>query len=102
MSGIVGQKRRGARAAKQHRRREDAPMRTKKEQRSYTMSQIKGSGTSIERALRKALWREGVRYRKNYKALPGTPDIAITKTASLCSATESSGMARIGTQARRA
>ena len=79
MSGKTGQKRRGARAAKQRRQREDTPMRTKEEQRSYTMSQIKGSGTSIERALRKALWREGVRYRKNYKALPGTPDIAITK-----------------------
>ena len=25
------------------------------------------------------MWREGIRYRKNYKALPGKPDIAITK-----------------------
>jgi DNA mismatch endonuclease (patch repair protein) len=29
--------------------------------------------------LRKALWKNGVRYRKNYEALPGKPDIAITK-----------------------
>jgi len=29
--------------------------------------------------LRKALWREGIRYRKNYCDLPGAPDIAITK-----------------------
>ena len=26
-----------------------------------------------------ALWRQGIRYRKNYTALPGKPDIAITK-----------------------
>jgi DNA mismatch endonuclease (patch repair protein) len=57
----------------------EAPLRSKEEQRSYTMSRIKSSNTSIECALRKALWHEGIRYRKNYKALPGTPDIAITK-----------------------
>ena len=49
------------------------------EQRSRTMSHIKGKDTSIEVLLRKALWRKGIRYRKNYKKLPGTPDIAITK-----------------------
>jgi len=47
--------------------------------RSKTMSHIKGKDTSIELVLRKALWRRGYRYRKNYSALPGTPDIAITK-----------------------
>lgn len=26
-----------------------------------------------------ALWRSGIRYRKNYKKIPGKPDIAITK-----------------------
>jgi len=26
-----------------------------------------------------ALWHEGIRYRKNFKKLPGSPDIAITK-----------------------
>ena len=35
--------------------------------------------SSIEVALRKALWKKGYRYRKNYKVLPGSPDIAITK-----------------------
>lgn len=50
-----------------------------KEQRSRTMSHIKGKDTSIEVILRKALWHKGYRYRKNYKKLPGTPDIAITK-----------------------
>lgn len=43
------------------------------------MSKIKGSNTKIEIALRKALWNKGYRYRKNYKELPGRPDIALTK-----------------------
>lgn len=43
------------------------------------MSKIRGKDTSIEVALRKALWERGIRYRKNYKGLPGTPDIVITK-----------------------
>ena len=29
--------------------------------------------------MRKALWKKGIRYRKNFQALPGRPDIAITK-----------------------
>ena len=47
--------------------------------RSYTMSRIKSKNTTIEVSLRKALWGSGIRYRKNYRKLPGTPDIAITK-----------------------
>ena len=47
--------------------------------RKRTMSRIKSSNTSIEVLLRKALWHSGIRYRINYKKLPGTPDIAITK-----------------------
>ncbi len=43
------------------------------------MSSIKGKDTGIEIALRKALWAKGFRYRKNYKNLPGRPDIALTK-----------------------
>ena len=43
------------------------------------MKHIRSKGTEIERILRKALWKEGIRYRKNYKELPGKPDIAITK-----------------------
>lgn len=50
-----------------------------KEQRHKAMSRIKSKDTSIEVRLRKALWRAGYRYRKNYKALPGTPDIVLTK-----------------------
>lgn len=48
-------------------------------ERSRNMSRIKGKNTSIEVALRKELWKRGYRYRKNYKALPGRPDIALTK-----------------------
>ena len=47
--------------------------------RKTTMKRIKGSDTSIEVSLRKALWRTGIRYRKNYPRLPGAPDIVITK-----------------------
>lgn len=50
-----------------------------KEQRRKCMQNIKGKDTSIEIKLRKALWHKGYRYRKNYKKLPGTPDIAITR-----------------------
>lgn len=49
------------------------------EQRHKNMSNIRAKDTDIELILRKALWHRGFRYRKNYKALPGTPDIAITK-----------------------
>lgn len=50
-----------------------------KEQRRKNMQHIKSRDTKIEILLRKTLWKKGIRYRKNYKALPGTPDIAITK-----------------------
>ncbi len=48
-------------------------------QRRKNMQHIKSENTSIEVTLRKALWKKGYRYRKNYKALPGKPDIALTK-----------------------
>ena len=48
-------------------------------QRHKAMSHIRGKDTSIELKLRKCLWHKGYRYRKNYKGLPGTPDIALTK-----------------------
>ena len=50
-----------------------------KEQRHRAMSRIRSKDTSIELALRRELWRQGYRYRKNYKGLPGTPDIVLTK-----------------------
>ncbi len=49
------------------------------EQRHKAMQHIKSKDTGIEVALRKALWHKGYRYRKNYAALPGKPDIALTK-----------------------
>lgn len=50
-----------------------------KEQRKKCMSNIRSKDSEIELKLRKALWHQGYRYRKNYKELPGKPDIAITK-----------------------
>lgn len=50
-----------------------------KEQRHKNMSHIKGKDTKIEIKLRKLLWHKGFRYRKNYKVLPGSPDIVLTK-----------------------
>lgn len=46
---------------------------------SKTMKNVKSENTSIEVKLRKALWHKGYRYRKNYKALPGKPDIVLLK-----------------------
>ena len=49
------------------------------EQRRKNMQHIHSKNTSIEVALRKALWHKGYRYRKNYSQLPGSPDIVFTK-----------------------
>ena len=43
------------------------------------MSRIRGKDTKTEVLLRKTLWHRGYRYRKNYKGLPGSPDIAVTR-----------------------
>ena len=48
-------------------------------QRRKNMQNIKQKDTKIEIMLRKALWNKGYRYRKNYKVLPGRPDIVLTK-----------------------
>lgn len=50
-----------------------------KKQRRINMQHIHSSDTKPEIVLRKALWSKGIRYRKNFKNLPGKPDIAITK-----------------------
>ena len=49
------------------------------EQRKKNMRAIRSKDTTIELALRKALWQRGIRYRKNYKGIIGKPDIVITK-----------------------
>ena len=43
------------------------------------MKYIHSKDTRIEVTLRKALWAKGYRYRKNYRKLPGSPDICILK-----------------------
>lgn len=48
-------------------------------QRRKAMSHNRGKDTQPEIILRKALWHRGIRYRKNYRKLRGTPDIAITR-----------------------
>ena len=49
------------------------------EQRHKNMSHIRNKDSKIECVLRKALWSRGYRYRKNYKKLPGKPDIVLKK-----------------------
>lgn len=50
-----------------------------KEQRRKNMQHIRSKDTKAEIVLRKALWHKGFRYRKNYRLLPGKPDIVLTK-----------------------
>ena len=45
---------------------------------SKRMSRVRLKKGKAESALAKALWNRGYRYRLNYRALPGSPDIAIT------------------------
>lgn len=67
-----------------------------KEQRRKNMQHIKSSDTEIEVLLRKALWEKGHHYRKNYKNLPGKPDIALTKYKIAIFVMENFFMVRIG------
>ena len=48
-----------------------------KEKRSEIMSHVTGKETKPEKIVRKYLFAQGLRYRKNVKRLPGTPDIEI-------------------------
>lgn len=50
-----------------------------KEQRHRNMQNIRSRDTEPELILRKALWHRGYRYRKNWSALPGKPDIVLTR-----------------------
>lgn len=47
---------------------------------SKRMANIRLEGGKAETILAKQLWKQGIRYRKNYKKLPGSPDIAVTKS----------------------
>ena len=42
------------------------------------MSKVRLKNGKAETILAKRLWHKGYRYRKNYKKLPGSPDIALT------------------------
>lgn len=50
-----------------------------KEVRSKNMSHIRGTNTKPEETVRKYLFSRGLRYRKNVRSLPGTPDIVLAK-----------------------
>ena len=49
------------------------------EKTSWNMSRIHAKDTSIEMKVRKYLFSQGFRYRKNVSSLPGKPDIVLTK-----------------------
>ena len=50
-----------------------------KEVRSMNMSHIRSTNSKPEEIVRKYLFAEGFRYRKNVKKLPGCPDIVLPK-----------------------
>ena len=50
-----------------------------KDKRSTIMKSIRSSNTKPEISLRKFLFSHGIRYRINYKKLPGKPDIVLVK-----------------------
>lgn len=47
--------------------------------RSENMARVKSKNTKPEIYFRKLLWHKGFRYRMNYKNLPGSPDIYLSK-----------------------
>lgn len=49
------------------------------QQRHRSMQGNTSCDTKPEKELRLALWHRGIRYHKNWRKLPGSPDIAITK-----------------------
>ncbi|MBI2084625.1 MAG: very short patch repair endonuclease [Candidatus Aenigmarchaeota archaeon] len=50
-----------------------------KDTRSKIMSSIRSKNTKIELILRKALWKDKIRYRLHRKSLPGNPDIVLPR-----------------------
>ena len=49
------------------------------QQRSFNMSHIRSKNTKPEDIVRKFLFSQGFRYRKNVKKLPGCPDVVLPK-----------------------
>ena len=52
-------------------------------QRQYNMSQIHSQNTKPEEIVRRYLFSRGLRYRKNDKRYPGTPDIVLPRYKSI-------------------
>ena len=50
-----------------------------KEKRSYIMSRIRGKDTKPEILVRSYLFRRGLRFRKNDRRYPGSPDVVLPK-----------------------
>ena len=50
-----------------------------KKQRSMNMSHIRSTNSKTEETVRKYLFSQGLRYRKNVRKLPGCPDIVLKK-----------------------
>ena len=46
---------------------------------SYAKKRNRGTDTVPEMLLRRHVWQLGLRYRKNFRSLPGRPDIAFTR-----------------------
>ena len=54
------------------------PDRLTPERRSRLMSRVRSKDTGIELAVRRAVHARGLRYRKNVRRLPGTPDLVFS------------------------
>lgn len=63
------------------------------EQRSYNMSRIRSKNTKPEELVRKFLFSQGFRYRKNDARLPGKPDIVLPKYKTVIFVNGAFGMA---------
>ncbi len=50
-----------------------------RERRSWNMSRIRGKDTEIEVKVRRYLFSQGFRFRKNVSKMPGKPDIVLPK-----------------------
>lgn len=68
---------------------------------SRRMSRVHLKQGKAETLLAKALWHKGLRYKRNDKSLPGSPDIAIQNIILQYLLTASFGMDKIGMNARK-
>lgn len=66
-----------------------------KEQRHKNMQAIRSKDTKIEILLRKALWHEGIRYRKTIRCAAAIRISSLLSTKSQYSVTANSGTERV-------